>query len=832
MTFKAMNGCLVIMLVAACAEVAYATPQEPVAPVGGAPDASEFLKVKPVEKPQDFGVPAAAGATNEQAVQKARELVAAPEGPTAVLVQVPSGIGALARGEATYSLSERSRRLALEGHRAAAIRASSLARRNLAALLHGERMKAHVAHMKASLSIEESDSSRAGAAKRDEESYESVVEGWLQGVVIESINDDTANGRISVTVITTPATMRTVRSNGGLEAAVSIDEARAKLEQELVKGVLPPVGTRVLRVPGSNTRIYAGYSVYVADADPQREEANQKHARMACQSSLLATLKGESLAGKDFSRTVFTESPGNLTDADMSEAGGVAFKSGNRCMTSQQSVLKLANEGRLPPGVQPVQLVPKSGSGDWKYMVAVWQDGGIAPSIVGGASLGATATESGEPSGAAAAPAPTGGAVPSRAAVTRTSDGTAKVAIARGEGTTREAAVRRALLEALSMVNGALMAGATATSKIYADATSDLEGDITNLKVSAVAVAETCTQSTRGLIRSYKVLEDGTLKDGGVYVVVEAVVPIFDPKNPRPGRRRTVVVLPFTRPVTQFQMAGASLGAADLDRRVCAGLVERLVKDARFTVLDRAYMGAHKAELDRIELQAAAGHLAREDALKLGNQLSADLLITGTLESFSVDESTRFIELTNERIVNRTLTVVIGVVALDVASGEQIAAHSVARNLDHKALRALGLSSAEQLAGWALNEACEEIHAELGKSLKKRMAVDRGETQRTTPSIVRDIKGDKVLLTADLGTIKRKDRLEVARIELIAGDGGEAIKFRNKIAVLEVVDVQGALIVAVVVEGKLEAIKVGDEAVLPVPEDDGEAPMSQGQESA
>ena len=830
MTFNAMNSFLVIILVAACADVADASVQEPAAPVGGNPDVGVFLKAEPAGTPQDFGVPTAAGATNEQAVQKAKELVASPEGPTAVLVQVPSGIGALARGEATYSLKELSKRVALEGHRAAASRASSLARRNLAALLHGEKMKAHVAHMKASLSIDESDSSRAGAAKRDEESYESIVEGWLQGVVIESINDDTATGRISVTVITTPATMRTVRTNGGLEAAVSVDEARAKLEQELVKGVLPPVGTRVLRLPGSNIRIYAGYSVYAADADPDREEKNKNHARMACQNSLLATLKGESLAGKDLSRTVFNASTGNLTEADMSEVGGAAFKSGTRCMTSQQSILKLASEGRLPPGVQPVQLVPKDGSGDWKYMVAVWQEGGIAPSIVGGASLGGSAAEGGAPSGAAGVPA--SAAVPSRASVTRTSDGTAKVAIARGEGLTREAAVRRALLEALSMVNGALRAGATATSKIYADATADLEGDITNLKVSAVAVAETCTQNTRGLIRSYKVIEDGALKDGGVYVVVEAVVPIFDPKNPRPGRRRTVVVLPFTRPVAQFQQAGASLSAVDLDRRLCAGLVERMLKDARFTILDRAHMGAHKSELDRIEQQAASGRLAREDALKLGNLLSADILITGTLENFSIGESAHLIELTNERIVQRTFAATIGVVALDVVTGEQVAAHTFARNLDNNALRALKLSNAEQLAGIALTEACDEIHAELSKYLKKRMAADRGETQRATPSVVREVKGDKVILTADLGTIKKKDRLEVARIELVAGDNGEALKYRNKIALLEVVDVQGALIVAVVVEGKLEAIKIGDEAVLPETNEDGDSPSPESREAA
>ena len=752
--------------------------------------------------PIDLGAPIVERTKEQDAVQDAASLLASGTGPIAVFIKVPSGLGAMASGKGRYKPHNDNPAMAAAAQRAAVLRAMLDAKKNLASLLHGEKISAHAGLLSQSIMIDDSAGNRASSSKVSTESIESVVSGWMTGIVVHAIHDDPQNGTCRVSVITTPATMR-AGSAGGMFAPVASSELGiAELVELLNKGTLPPTGCRVMLAKDSGQRVYAGYAIAYADENSARQDANITHAQLACKASLIATLKGESLTSQSISKQEFGSIIGNLTSEDLALLGGTAFKSGAICISSNAETISLATAGKLPMGVSSVQH-RREGS-KWVYLICAYLEGGVVPApSIGTLLVPATALQPGL-------------SVPP-AAMTRTPDGTAYLVKCKGIGKERGSATKQGLLEALRMVNGAEIASTTSTSKIFMDAVADVEKDFAKVSVEATSVAENVVESTRGLIRKYRVVEEARTA-AGLEVLLEVEVPVFDPRNPRPGQRRTIVILPFDKPTMSFVQGDGTVKAAVIDRNAGRQMLSLFVKDARYTVLDRSQLPALDSEITRIERDTANGRMKREESLKLGNALSADIIITGSIENYALREDEKVIELTNERIVRRSLAAKILVVALDVATSEVVGSAEYFVQMGPEDMKKNNLRNPDAALEFVCAEAAEHAYAEISKGLKNAAGRGRADLLKSEPAVVLEV-GTPLVLRAPVGALKKKDRLVVARVKTVSDRQGGVVPVRITVATLEVIEVQGAVVLCKVIEGKGEDVKVGDEAVLEVEDD-------------
>ena len=773
-----------------------------------------------------IGIVAGGKTTQEESGADALSVMT-DQGLDAVFVRVPSGLGAMACGKARYSVDSTNPRLRAAAQRAGAMRALIDAKKKLAAMLHGEKIKANVEVVRKSLSVDTEAASHAGTQTGTTESLESVVQGWLRGVVVHQMNDDIDKGECRISVITTPATMGAF-TRMGVGSSATIDVGMGELKAALFSGVLPPAGCRVVRVGKNGTRLYMGYSTLSAvDAE---NDMRFKHAEGMASAALLATLKGESLASHLRSTDAFRQAASDLSDEDIALAGGDEFKApavGQASIFSSREGISLSSEGTLPRGTLPDKW-RREGS-QWVHVVRYWAEGGVAlVAPISPAPVKAETPQPAESGGAAAAEAlpgapaaPAGFATSPSAALRRTPDGTAYLVISKGTASARAVALSQAVLEALRMVNGSEISHTQSSSNIFMDAVADVQVDlgVASAQKSLEASLETTTaeeqvkQVTRGLVRNYRVLQEG-IEDGLHAVVIEATIPIFDPRNPRPGKRRTVVVLPFSSASVSFAFGEGQVSAAELDRAVTHNLITLLVDKGTYSVLDRAHLALVNKEANRIKELAASGRMSAEEALRLGHTMGADILITGHIENYAVGKIAKVIELTNEKIVRWNLEFAVQVTAINVATEETMGSTVCRINLNDAQAREKNLRSAQQMHDYAVATAGTQIMDEIGGKLSAEMRRKRAEILHEDPAVVRKVDGVLIVLTAPVGVLTKGDLLSVGREEQIPDGQGGTASLRTDLAVLEVVKVQGILVQCRIRGDAAAPLREGDTAEL------------------
>ena len=170
----------------------------------------------------------------------------------------------------------------------------------------------------------------------------------------------------------------------------------------------------------------------------------------------------------------------------------------------------------------------------------------------------------------------------------------------------------------------------------------------------------------QGLIRNYDILEQVRESSDQWKVVVKVVVMVYDPKNPRPGERRTIAVIPFRNPHESFEIEGTLISSEEINRKLSQATVSQMVQSRKFTVLDREYMAERLGEQELIK----AGNSPLTELIKIGKQLGADHLVVGSLERTSVISSEKVVKLTGYRTIMRQGNMEISYRVLDVATGK------------------------------------------------------------------------------------------------------------------------------------------------------------------
>lgn len=185
---------------------------------------------------------------------------------------------------------------------------------------------------------------------------------------------------------------------------------------------------------------------------------------------------------------------------------------------------------------------------------------------------------------------------------------------ASGTGKSQEEAISRALVRAISQVNGEAIASSSKLS-VRSDqsvtANSDGGGQ-SNVAVSKHFEKEIASK-TKGVVKAWRLISESPVQSGEVRVDISA--DIFVLTRSKQLDRIKVAVVGGARSNTEFA------------RSVISYLTDDLIKSRKVAVLDRKNDAAVQGQLDRIKRGGAL-----EDQVRIGSELAPDLIAVVSTE--------------------------------------------------------------------------------------------------------------------------------------------------------------------------------------------------------
>ena len=192
-----------------------------------------------------------------------------------------------------------------------------------------------------------------------------------------------------------------------------------------------------------------------------------------------------------------------------------------------------------------------------------------------------------------------------------------------GTGATRSAATAAALMEGVRQ-EGTTVKGNSRLEKRFAEAMESVAGEIEKKVAASTNQESTVETFSNGFIWSYAKVSES--QDGGIFDVELCVNLVrFDPKNPRFGLPPTVAVLPFSCG------AEAAIAQGRLTTTTEKAIEKALVQLKQFQVIDAKNELKLQAIRDNAARLVLTGHAQEVEALKLGNELTADFVVIGSL---------------------------------------------------------------------------------------------------------------------------------------------------------------------------------------------------------
>lgn len=572
-----------------------------------------------------LGPVVAAASAQEAASSAAQALVDLGEGVQ--LFAVGGGVGVLAGAIATYDPEVRDPRRQCFEQRQACLIASLRARQLLMEYHSGLSVAGRAAMAEAFEAADTEEQRSAAQQSAASERLRADASGFVRGAVVYKVEDRKAAGEVFVSLLCTPRSLRAAEHSAGASAFATAAEANAWLVRELGMGTLPPDGAYRLYVRESGVTHWVGVGAGIAvssssNAQLQRA-ARSSAARMAkrrAQKSLLVAMQGGQVSASDQHDERFASFRSVLEDL---VGGDTTIERGAESSSSSAQAVAAAAEGRLPGGFDVRSL--ESPDGLWVYSLCVYPpmqpSGSSRPAPVASASPAAVR---------AAAPAsanqalqdPQGGAPECRSEV---QNGIER-ALVTSAAPDRRVALKMALLEGIERINGVKIQGSSAVKQQYRDAVVDLNGKIDQVVEMESSSKDEVFTEANGLIQDFKVLKEGRTAAGEWELSVCVTVPVFDPARPRPGKRATVAILPaVTRDPALAKYAEEIVGE----------VMQGLVGLEGYTILERQHLASISSELTQLKAGVANGSMNQTEMIKIGQMLSADYLVVGTLQDLS-----------------------------------------------------------------------------------------------------------------------------------------------------------------------------------------------------
>jgi curli biogenesis system outer membrane secretion channel CsgG len=266
-----------------------------------------------------------------------------------------------------------------------------------------------------------------------------------------------------------------------------------------------------------------------------------------------------------------------------------------------------------------------------------------------------------------------------------------------GIGQTVNEAVDDALVQAISMVNGKSIESETLL-KTKSQSKSTNEGsEFSNEK----EMQDEIKSRTNGIVDGYKILNQSKTQSGNVKVKLEVKIAKF--KLPKSAKRKKIAVIDFIPRQSCCSFKQEDLNGDAVSNVLTDAVNNYLVQTRKFTVLDRNYQNLIAGEKSRL----TQGNVPMNQLVKLGQELVADFLLVGTLNSLRLNEKEIKLK-TTDKVIKRSIgSLILNFRIIDVATGQV----KFSQNLNVNLAGVVNLSNGTDSA---LQEAVQETAKKAG----------------------------------------------------------------------------------------------------------------------
>ena len=198
---------------------------------------------------------------------------------------------------------------------------------------------------------------------------------------------------------------------------------------------------------------------------------------------------------------------------------------------------------------------------------------------------------------------------------------------------------------------------------------------------------------TKGGIKSYEILKKTKDKNGWHQVKVKAEVAFFE--LPQEAMRTRIAVFPF-------RLYEIQSDKDRFQRLLDLNINDYLVQTKKFTMLDRTFI----EEVAKEQKTILDGKTPAIEMAKIGNEISADFILVGSVEDFSIEEKVTKILSSDQEIKKNVANIYLSYRLLDVATKQinnsntlelQIPIKESAKKADMKAISEVSTILGEEI---------------------------------------------------------------------------------------------------------------------------------------
>ena len=246
---------------------------------------------------------------------------------------------------------------------------------------------------------------------------------------------------------------------------------------------------------------------------------------------------------------------------------------------------------------------------------------------------------------------------------------------AKGKAESYEIALKKALKEAISKVNGVTLKTESVLETIDKSLTTN-EGSSASMGRD---LKEKISEKSGGSIKSFDILKE--YEDANGLQVVEIRATVAKYKLSKTANRKRMAIVPFRVNLNEISIFGKR-GFDDADnliKFINQEFTNYFVQTRKFTILDREFDKEIAAELMNLD-----NSVKIEDQVKIGQKLFADYIIVGRLD-FLVLEKIEKKFLTSDKILKKEIgTLNFSYRVIDVPTGQIKYSSKVALEVDIK----------------------------------------------------------------------------------------------------------------------------------------------------
>ena len=252
-----------------------------------------------------------------------------------------------------------------------------------------------------------------------------------------------------------------------------------------------------------------------------------------------------------------------------------------------------------------------------------------------------------------------------------------------GMGADLNQAIDKALVQAISMVNGKSVESETLLKTRSQSTSTDKGNEFSNSK----DLQDQIKSRTNGIVDGYKILSQNKTDRGNVRVVLEVKIAKF--KLPKSANRKKIAVINFTPRDGCCSITKTQLNGKAISDQLTDAVNNYLVQTRKFTILDRKFQQTVSGEKDIIK----SGNLPMKELVKLGQELVADYIMVGTLNSYRINEKQIKLKTTDKIFKRSVGSLILNYRLIDVTTGQVKFSQNLSTNLTGKLKLESGIDS-------------------------------------------------------------------------------------------------------------------------------------------